>query len=104
MRCRRLHVDKYSTCGKAPQRPSAWITRFSHGSQGSMGSRERLAVCVLDLLGPDALDGAHHGGRHWHEIEFLRHLAALGVRPGKKLECFTGGSGIFRVLMGKDEC
>src|ERR1700720_289200 len=76
--------------------------RMDH--EDSVGSREWLAVCVLDLLGPDALDGAHHSGRHWHEIELLRHLAALGVRPGKKLECFTGGSGILRLLMDQDEC
>src|ERR1700676_1646709 len=76
----RLHVDKY------------WPTRKGAGgafpiapiSAGTRG--ERLAATILDVLGPERLDGGHHLGGHRHEVEVFGHLAALGIGPGEELE------------------
>src|SRR5215813_15472694 len=66
-------------------------------------NEERLAACILNLSGPKPLNRADDLARHGHVVEFLRHLAPLGIGPVEEFERSVRGRRIARLLVDEDE-
>src|SRR5262245_14018428 len=66
-------------------------------------NEERLTACILDLSGPKPLNRADDLARHGHVVEFLRHLAALGIGPVEEFERSVRGRRIARLLVDENE-
>src|SRR5262249_16806383 len=70
----------------------------------SVRKREnRPAAPILDLGHPHLLNRVDDVARHWDVVEFLRHLAALGVSPVEEFQHFGGRHRIARLLVHEDE-